>query len=40
VIHPNDSKMLDSCLKPGKIEVLKMIDLETKSAIDSENIQV
>ena len=25
--------MLDSCLEPGKIEVLKMLDLETKSAM-------
>ncbi len=23
----------DSCLKPGKIKVLKMLDLETKSAM-------
>jgi len=27
--------MLDFCLEPGKINVLKMLDLETKSAIDS-----
>jgi hypothetical protein len=27
--------MLDSYLEPGKIEVLKMLDLQTKSAIDS-----
>ena len=32
--------MLDSCLEPGKIDVLKMIDLQTKSAIDSDNSQV
>ena len=25
--------MLDSCLEPGKIEVLKMLDLQTKSAM-------
>jgi hypothetical protein len=30
----------DSCLEPGKIEALKMLDLQTKSAIDSDNIQV
>ena len=30
----------DVCLEPGKIEVLKMLDLETKSAIDSDNLQV
>jgi len=27
--------MLDSCPEPGKIEALKMLDLRTKSAIDS-----
>jgi hypothetical protein len=27
--------MLDSCLEPGKIEALKMLDLETKSTINS-----
>jgi len=27
--------MLDYCLEPGKIKVLKMLDLQTKSAIDS-----
>jgi hypothetical protein len=32
--------MLDSCLEPGKIDALKMLDLQTKSAIDSDNIQV
>jgi hypothetical protein len=32
--------MIDYCLEPGKIEVLKMLDLETKSAIDSDNLQV
>jgi hypothetical protein len=32
--------MLDHCLKPGKIEALKMLDLQTKSAIDSEKLQV
>ncbi len=31
--------MLASCLEPGKIEVLKMLDLQTKSAIDSDNLQ-
>jgi hypothetical protein len=32
--------MLDCCLEPGIIEALKMLDLQTKSAIDSDNIQV
>jgi hypothetical protein len=32
--------MLDSCLEPGKIEALKMLDLQTKSAIDSDKLQV
>ena len=32
--------MLDSCLEPGKFEALKMRDLQTKSTIDSDNIQV
>jgi hypothetical protein len=32
--------MRDSCLEPGKIEALKMLDLQTQSAIDSDNIQV
>ncbi len=32
--------MLDSCLDPGKIEALKMLDLQTKSAINSNNLQV
>jgi hypothetical protein len=32
--------MLDYCLEPGKIEDLKMLDLQTKSTIDSDNIQV
>jgi len=32
--------MLDSCLEPGKIDALKMLDLQTKSAIDSDNLQV
>ncbi len=31
VIHPNDSK----CLIPGKIEALKMLDLQNKSGIKS-----
>jgi hypothetical protein len=30
----------DFCLEPGKIDVLKMLDLQTKSAIDSNNLQV
>jgi len=32
--------MRDSCLEPGKIEVQKMLDLQTKSAINSNNLQV
>jgi hypothetical protein len=32
--------MLDSCLTGGKIEALKMLDLQTKSAIISNNLQV
>ncbi len=40
VIHPNDSKMLDSCPEPGKNEALKMLDLQTKSAINSYKLQV
>jgi len=27
--------MLDSCPKPGKIEALKMLDLQTKSSIQN-----
>jgi hypothetical protein len=32
--------MLDSCLEPGKIEALKMLDLQTKSTINLDNIQL
>jgi hypothetical protein len=32
--------MLDFCLEPGIIEALKMLDLQTKSAINSYNLQV
>ncbi len=32
--------MIDFCLEPGKNEVLKILDLEKKSAIDSDKIQV
>ncbi len=32
--------MLDSCLEPGKIDSLKMLDLQTKSAINSNILQV
>jgi hypothetical protein len=32
--------MLAFCLELSKIEALKMLDLQTKSAIDSDNIQV
>ena len=33
-------QMLDSCLEPGKIDAIKMLDLQTKSTIDSDNSQV
>jgi hypothetical protein len=32
--------MLDCCLEPGKYEGLKMLDLQTKSAINLDNLQV
>ncbi len=32
--------MHDVCLEPGKIDALKMLDLETKSTIDSDKLQV
>ena len=32
--------MQDVCLEPGKIEALKMLDLQTKSTIDSDNLPV
>jgi hypothetical protein len=32
--------MLDSCLEPKKIETLKMLDLQTKSAINLDNLLV
>jgi hypothetical protein len=32
--------MLYSCPELSKIKVLKMLDLQTKSTIDSDNIQV
>jgi hypothetical protein len=32
--------MLDSSLEPGKIDFLKMLDLQTKSAIASNILQV
>ena len=32
--------MLDSCLEGGKYEALKMLDLQTKSAMNSENLKV
>jgi hypothetical protein len=30
--------VIDCCLEPGKIDALKMLDLQTKSAIDSDNL--
>ncbi len=32
--------MRDFCLEPGKIEALKMIDLRTKSTINSDYLHV
>jgi hypothetical protein len=32
--------MLDYCLEPGKIDALKMLDSQTKSAINTNNLQV
>ncbi len=32
--------MRDCCLEPGKIEALKMLDLQTKSAINSNKLKV
>jgi hypothetical protein len=32
--------MRDSCLEPGKIEALKMLDLQKKSVINSNKLQV
>jgi hypothetical protein len=32
--------MLDCCLESGKIEDLKMLDLQNKSIINSNNLQV
>jgi len=33
-------QMLDCCLELSKFKVLKMLDLEKKSAIDSDKLQV
>jgi hypothetical protein len=33
-------KIIYSCLEPGKIETLKMLDLQTKSTINSDKLQV
>jgi hypothetical protein len=32
--------MRDFCLEPGQIEAMKMLDLQTKSAINSNDLQV
>jgi len=32
--------MRDYCLEPGKIDSLKMLDLQTESAINSDKFQV
>ncbi len=37
---PRTLVMLDYCLELSKIKVLKMRDLQTKSAIDSDKLQV
>ncbi len=34
------NKIDDFCLEPGKIKVLKMLDLQTKSAINSDKLRV
>jgi hypothetical protein len=39
-VYSSGTKMHDVCLEPGKIEALKMLDLQTKSAINSNNLQV
>jgi hypothetical protein len=36
----SDVSNVAPCLEPGKIDALKMLDLQTKSAIDSDNFQV
>jgi hypothetical protein len=33
-------KSCDTCLEPGKIDAPKKLDLQTKSAINSNNLQV
>jgi hypothetical protein len=33
-------QMLDSCLELSKFKVLKMLDSQTKSALDSDKLQV
>jgi hypothetical protein len=32
--------MLDNCLEPGKNDALKMLDLQTESAINLDNLHV
>jgi hypothetical protein len=39
-VNPPNNSMHDSCLELSKIDALKMLDLQTKSAIDSDNFQV
>ncbi len=39
-VWPLEPKLKILCLEPGKIEALKMHDLQTKSAINSNNLQV
>ncbi len=40
ITYFNPQQMLDFCLEPGKIEDLKMLDLQTKSAIILNILQV
>jgi hypothetical protein len=35
-----DYDIEDACLEPVKYEVLKMLDLQTKSAVNSDKLQV
>jgi hypothetical protein len=40
ITYFNPQQMLDFCLELSKIEVLKMLDLQTKSSITSNKLQV
>jgi hypothetical protein len=39
-VHPLITVVIDCCLELSKIKALKMLDLEKKSAINSNNLQV